>query len=214
LISQRIIILLRRRTLNKHHFIIAAVIALMAGFVGGTMSDKLLKAAQTSPEQEELTRVIVATEIHLVDEQGRERWILKLSKDGEPAMTFINRSGWAPMALGLNKAGLPYYNMVLEPHKGGGASFALLDSEMRSRARLGLREDGEPYLSLMDPNGQVRANLGSIDFRNPLTGRTEKRSSSSLMLFSENGRILFSAPGLSLMPARTFESAEKGWPFD
>jgi hypothetical protein len=200
--------------LNKHHFIVAAIIALMAGFVGGTMSDRLLKAAESSPKQEKLTRVIVATEIHLVDEQGRERWILKLSKDGEPAMTFINRSGWAPMALGLNKAGLPYYNMVLDPHKGGGASFALFDSEMRSRVSLGLREDGEPFLSLMDPGGQVRANLGSIDFRNPLTGRREKRSASSLVLFSENGKILFSAPGLSFMPARAFESPEEGWCFD
>jgi hypothetical protein len=197
--------------LNKNHFIVVATIALVAGFAGGTMSDKLLRAAESSPEQEELTGVIVATEIHLVDEQGQERWILKLSKDGEPAMTFINRSGWAPMALGLNKAGLPYYNMVLGPHKGGGLSFTLLDREMRSRAALGLRQDGEPYLSLMDPSGQVRANLGSIDFRNPLTGRREKRSSSSLVLFGEDGRILFSVPQLSLLPARAHNFSEIGW---
>jgi hypothetical protein len=200
--------------LKKQHLIVLATIALVAGFVGGTLSDKLFKAAESSPEQEALTRVIVATEIHLVDEQGKERWILKLSKDGEPAMTFINRSGWAPMALGLNKTGSPYYNMVLEPHKRSGPSFALLDSEMRSRAALGFREDGEPYLSLIDPSGQVRANLGSIDFRNPLTGRTEKRSSSSLVLFGEDGRILFSVPELSLLQAWAFKYREGERCFD
>jgi hypothetical protein len=194
--------------LNKKLFIVVATIALMAGFVGGTVSDKLLRAAESRLGQEQLARVIVATEIHLVDEQDRDRWILKLSKDGEPAMTFINRTGWAPMALGLNNAGLPYYNMVLEPHKGDGLSFVLLDREMRSRAALGLRESGEPYLSLMDPGGQVRANLGSIDFRNPLTGRREKRSSSSLVLFGEDGRILFSVPKLSLLPAQANNFSE------
>jgi hypothetical protein len=186
--------------LNKMHYIILATIALTAGLVGGAMSDRLIRAAESIQEERELTKVIVATEIHLVDDQGKERWILRLSKDGEPAMTFINKNGWAPMALGLNKTGSPYYNMVLEPHNGG-PSFVMLDSDMKSRTALGLRENGEPYLSFMDPSGQVRANLGSIDFRNPLTGKTEKRSSSSLVLFGEDGRILFSVPQLSLLPA-------------
>jgi hypothetical protein len=183
------------------HYIIVAIIAFMAGLVGGTMSDRLIRAAESGQEERDLKRVIVATEIHLVDGQGKERWILRLSKDGEPAMTFINKSGWAPMALGLNKTGSPYYNMVLEPYNGGGPSFAMLDSDMKSRAVLGLRENGEPYLSLIDPSGQVRANLGSIDFRNPLTGHKEKRSSASLVLFGEDGRILFSVPQMSLLPA-------------
>jgi hypothetical protein len=198
--------------LNKMHYIIVATIALMAGLLGGTMSDRLIRAAESGQEEGELTRVIVASEIHLVDDQGKERWILRLSKDGEPAMTFINKSGWAPMALGLNKTGSPYYNMVLEPRNGGGPSFVMLDSDMKSRAALGLRENGDPYLSFIDPSGQVRANLGSIDFRNPLTGKKEKRSSSSLVLFGEDGRILFSVPQLSLLPARAIAHF-KGSPY-
>jgi hypothetical protein len=181
-------------------YIVAGAIALVAGFVGGSMPDALTRTAESSQEGREITRVIVATEIHLVDEEGKERWILKLSKDGEPAMTFINKAGWAPMALGLNKTGVPYCNMVLEPHKAG-PTFSLLDSDMKTRAVLGLRESAEPYLSLMDPTGQVRANMGSIDFRNPLTGAKEKRPVSSLVLFGEDGRILFSVPKPSLLPA-------------
>jgi hypothetical protein len=186
--------------LNKMHYIFVATIALAAGLVGGAMSHGLDRAAESGQEERQLTGVVVATEIHLVDDQGKDRWVLRLSKDGEPDMTFINKRGWAPMALGLNKTGSPYYNMVLEPQNGG-PSFLLLDSDMKSRAALGLRENGEPYLSLIDPSGQVRANLGSIDFRNPLTGETEKRPPSSLVLFGEDGRILFSVPQLSLLPA-------------
>ena len=189
--------------MNKNHYIWVAALALVAGFIGGTLSSKLFTPGpKDSREDGNFNRVIVASEIHLVDAETKDRWVLKLSKDGEPDMTFISKNGWAPMGLGLNRTGHPYFSMVPESGKGGGPCLALLDREMRNRAVLGLREDGIPYLSLIDPNGQVRANLGGMDFKNPLTGMGEKRPPSSLLLFGETGEILFSAPELGFLPVK------------
>jgi hypothetical protein len=130
----------------------------------------------------------------LVDDQGKDRWVLKLSMDGEPNITFINKNGWAPMAMGVNKSGLPYFNMVLEPSKKAGPSLVLMDSQIRNRALLGLDGEGHPYLTFLDQTGQVRAALGSADLINPATGLREKRPSSSLVLMDEQGEVIWSAP--------------------
>jgi hypothetical protein len=69
-----------------------------------------------------------------------------------------------------------------------------MDSQIRNRALLGLAEDGNPYLSLLDETGQVRAAFGSVELTNPATGLQEKRPCSSLVLMDEGGRLIWSAP--------------------
>jgi hypothetical protein len=135
-----------------------------------------------------------------VDEEGRDRWVLNLSKDGEPTVTYVNKNGWAPMAIGINKEGLPFFNMVLEPSRKGGPSLIMMDSQMKSRALLGLSDKGEPHLSLLDEKGQTRLALGSAEFTNPLTGLREKRACSSIVLFDKDGKVLWSAPEVKLLP--------------
>ena len=149
----------------------------------------------------------MANEFHLVDEDGKEHWVLSLSRDGEPNMTFINEKGWAPMALGMNKRGLPYINMVMEPNSRSGPSLVLMDRRMKHRAVLGLDPEGEPSLSLLDSAGQVRAVLGAWALKNPVTGIDEKRPCSSLALLDDQGRIIWSVPGLAALPAH-FVSSE------
>jgi hypothetical protein len=178
--------------LKKLHNLLFVVIALAAGLVGGMLSTRVFRDL---PEENRHPRnIIVAHEFHLIDEVGRERWVLTMSKDGEPTLTFVNRSGWAPMAMGINKEGLPFFNMVLEPNQKGGPSLILMDSRMHTRALLGLSDDGEPHLSFLDHNGQERLALGGTEFPNPLTGLQEKRPSSSITLFDEQGKVLWSAP--------------------
>lgn len=182
----------------QYAFLVLA--ALVCGFFGGTLSNLFLQAP---PEDDKGHKnIIVAQEFHLVDHEGRERWVLNLSKDGEPSLTFVNKNGWAPMAMGINQEGLPYFNMVLEPGRKGGPSLILMDSRMKSRALLGVRGDGEPHLSLLDQNGIERLSLGSTEFPNPLTGIVEKRPLPSITLFDESGKPLWSAPESRPLPLK------------
>lgn len=175
--------------------ILMVIVAFVAGLLGGMLSSKWTTSDESGVQQQLGAKdVVIANEFHLVDDDGRDRWVLKLSMDGEPNATFINKNGWAPMAIGVNKRGLPYFNMILEPHKEGGPSFVLMDSQIRNRALLGLAQDGNPYLSLLDENGQVRAAFGSVELKNPATGLPERRPCSSLVLMDEAGRVIWSAP--------------------
>lgn len=180
--------------MGKKSYVVMLILALVAGVLGGTLSSKIFWGQEEKPEDLDLRKVIVANEIHLVDPQGKARWVLAFSKDGEPSVTFVNKEGWAPMAMGVNRNGFPFFNMILQPRKGGGPSLTLMDGRMKNRAVLGLWEDGEPYLRLLDRNGQVRATLGSTVLRDSLTGSSVRRPCSSLVLFDEKGKIIWSAP--------------------
>lgn len=183
--------------MSKKQYIPMFIVAIIAGFLGGALSNRFMTLDRVETQKDlGAKNVVVANEFHLVDDDGKDRWVLKLSGEGEPNITFINKNGWAPMAIGVNRKGFPFFNMVLEPRKNGGPSFVLMDSQMKNRALLGLRRDGEPYLSLLDKNGQVRAALGSIDLKNPITGLNEKRPCSSLVLFDQDGKVIWSTPEL------------------
>jgi hypothetical protein len=186
--------------LNKIHYALWVVLGLVSGIAGGMVSPRFLQHPPV--EDKHLKNIIVAHELHLVDEEGRERWVLAISKDGEPTLTFVNKSGWAPLAMGINKDGLPFFNMVLEPNQQGGPSLVLMDSRMNSRALLSLNGDGEPHLAFLDHNGQRRLTLGSTEFPNPLTGLDEKRPCSSIALFDELGKVLWSAPEFKPLPVK------------
>ena len=186
--------------MEKRQYIFMLALALLAGAIGGGLAGKVFWKRAQAPEDLELKKVIVANEIHLVDHAGKARWVLAFSKEGEPSITFVNKEGWAPMAMGVNRNGFPFFNMILQPLKGGGPSLTLMDGRMKNRAVLGLWEDGEPYLTLRDRNGQVRATLGSTDLKHPLTGANIRRPSSSLVLFDEEGKIIWSAPQHTVRP--------------
>ena len=47
---------------------------------------------------------------------------------------------------------------------------------------------------LIDKNGHARAVLGTTELKRTVTGSTEIRAPSSLVLFNEKGKVAFSAP--------------------
>lgn len=196
--------------MRNPHYLFFVVIALAAGVAGGLVSNAFLQPS--AREESGLKNIVVAHEFHLVDEEGRDRWVLKLSKDEEPTATFVNKNGWAPMAVGINQEGFPFFNMVLEPNRKGGPSIILMDSQMKSRALFGLNEEGEPLLSLLDENGRLRLALGSAEFTNPQTGLPEKRACSSIVLFDEDGKVLWSAPEVKLLPVTLSSTGGKTRP--
>jgi hypothetical protein len=69
----------------------------------------------------------------------------------------------------------------------------LYDQKGEPRSSLVLDADGSPSLTLNDPK-HVRAVLGSSCLKNTTTGSTEHRSPSSLVLFREDGKLLWSTP--------------------
>jgi len=71
--------------------------------------------------------------------------------------------------------------------------FILLDED-NIKAMLGVDEDGNPRFQLYDSNGDLRAVLGSTRLKNTTTGSTEIRAVSSLVLFDEEGNVVWSAP--------------------
>jgi hypothetical protein len=186
--------------LNKRQYALLVVLALFSGLGGGMISTRFLQ--DPLEKDKDHRNIIVAQEFHLVDEEGRQRWMLAVSKHGEPSLTFVNKNGWAPIAMGINRDGLPFFNMVLEPSQKGGPSLVLMDSRMNSRASLGLSEDGEPQLAFLDHNGQRRLTLGNTEFPNPLTGLDEKRPCASIALFDEQGKVVWSAPEFKPLPVR------------
>lgn len=62
------------------------------------------------------------------------------------------------------------------------------------RAELGLDADGEPSFKLFDKLGTHRAVLGTTQLKNTQTGSIETRAPSSLVLFDEGNKVLWSAP--------------------
>lgn len=181
--------------MNGRGYLLQFLPALAAGILGGLVAAGIfqLKSRQ-GPEEADPRKVVVASEYHLVDRKGKDRWVLGLSRAGEPCITFINRNGWAPMAVGINKDGLPFLNMILEPLQEKGPSLVMMDARMKTRILLGLSGDGDPRLVFLDSQGQTRALLGSMEIRDALTGSTEDRPIPSLVLQDEKGGVIWAAP--------------------
>lgn len=170
--------------MTRKHVVWTLLLALAAGFGGGALATRLFSWEPAVYEGDtKRGGVVVASEFHLVDEDGKDRWVLALSRGGEPSVTFVNRAGWAPMALGINQDGLPYFNMVMEPSGKGGPSLVLMDSQMKTRTLLGLGEDGEPSLVMIDKEGRRRLVLGN--------GEHKK---GSLVLLDSEGKALHAWP--------------------
>lgn len=184
--------------MNKLRYLLLVAVALTAGIAGGMISTRFLQ--EIVEEDMHHRNIVVAHEFHLVDEEGKQRWLLTVSKDGEPALTFVNKSGWAPMAMGINREGVPFFNMILEPNQSSGPSLVLMDSRMKSRALLGLSKEGDPQLAFLDQAGQKRLAMGCVEFPNPLTGVQEKRPCSSITLFDEQGTVIWSVPDFKPLP--------------
>ena len=70
----------------------------------------------------------------------------------------------------------------LHIHKGQGALALDMDTS------------GNPSLFLVDEKGQTRAQLGTADLKETASGTLIHRSPASLVLFKEDGRVLWETP--------------------
>jgi hypothetical protein len=115
----------------------------------------------------------------LRDHNGDQRVGLELDKQDTPGVFLYDQKGETRSSLVLDSVGDP--------------NLSLFDARGRPRAVLNFDNDGSPSLSLNDTK-QLRAVLGSVHLKNTKTGSVEHRSPSSLVLFGENGRVLWEVP--------------------
>jgi hypothetical protein len=101
-------------------------------------------------------------------------WARLGEEAGQVRLELCGREGWPRASLALGENGEP--------------SLALYDRDQRLRAALALGPEGEPLLSLLDQEGLRRVALGRLDTEGLV------RPVSSLVLFSERGNPIWTAP--------------------
>lgn len=74
-----------------------------------------------------------------------------------------------------------------------GDSLTLTGSSILARAELSV-ESGRPVFKLYDENNIVRAALGAVEIEVIRTGELRDRTESSLILFDNDGEVIWSAP--------------------
>ena len=118
--------------------------------------------------------------VTLTDENGTRRAVLFLADDGAPSLAFSDKQRRSRVVLNLLGNGF--------------ASLSLSDGAGRLHAALDLERDGSPSLALYDEKQRTRAILGNTELEGGKGRGLEKRRTSSLLLFDENGTLIWHAP--------------------
>ncbi len=167
--------------MNRKQYCLMVVLTLVAGLAGGVVSSQFLIGepvfAQKMPQHQ---KVVEAEEFRLVDKDGNTRTALRVVT-GAPMLLMISKDDKVALQIGLN----PVNEWPL---------LVLRDKNERDRATLCLNANGKPSLYLLDENRKVRVTLGSTPLKVPGTGPITKRSVSTLVLFDEEGNVIWSAP--------------------
>jgi len=209
--------------MNRKQCIFTLSVALVSGLMGGVLSIWFLMPPSVLA-QDEPQKVIEAEEFRVVDAVGRAWAVLDSTglsiyepPNEKPVasydfMGFSAQSNSSEVSLdwtgGLQ---IKYDDTIafLDPavglylKDGTGRLFitaldeqgaSLLLTSGRSGMSFSVTPSEEPNLSLLDKKGDTRAVLGRTTLDNTRTGSTEIRAPSSLVLFDEEGNVVWSAP--------------------
>ncbi len=195
--------------MNNNQKTLIVLLALLAGFVGGFISNKLFTTtkfafAEKKPKAQE---VIVAEKFEIVNMKGQVCGSIEGNEiGGKPVGLLslgVNNSslllsadeGGASLTLKTNKAVIEidtWNGMDQDPDH---ASITL----SRRGSRIGdsdleIRTDKGTYIKLADYKGNMRTVIGNVETENEKTGVTHQHPISSIVLFNEKGNVLWSAP--------------------
>jgi hypothetical protein len=153
---------------------ITVVLAIAAGFFGAMLWGQLFapRSVVAGEGQQGKTVTadrIVAREILLVDNDGRQRAVLAVTPDDLARLSFLTTSGKRRLAMG-----------VLAD---GESALGLYDAQGRVRIGLNVPLDDSASVHLVDKTGRNRANFVQLPNGN-----------SSFEIFNEDGHLLWSAP--------------------
>lgn len=132
------------RKVGGLHYRLIVTLALLGGFVGGTLSSRLFAPSPAVAQPE--PGVVAAHAFVLLDRDARPRAGLSLLPDGQSGVGFLDGDGTLRALLGFGASST--------------TGLALLDQEGTPRALLALSPDGTPALVFSDKDGEARAALG------------------------------------------------------
>jgi len=174
--------------MNQKQFLLTLLLAIISGSLGGALSVWFLMPPSVLA-QDEVPKVIEAQQFKVVDKDGKAGAIL-----GNGGLWLSGlRGGSILLADSLKIANLASESAVEIFADEDGAGLRI-SNENRMIADLLVDEDGNPRFQLYDSKGDVRTVLGSTRLKNTSTGSTEMRAPSSLVLFNEEGDVVWSAP--------------------
>jgi len=177
--------------MNRKQFIFTLLLALLSGLMGGVLSTWFLMP-QLVPAQGSPQKVITAEQFQLVDKHGKVRGefgvrdyaaALQAATDIElkftgdmlvPGLRLFSEDGQRTLA-----------QLSLE----GDSPFLRIIDDTDATTLLGAER-----LALFDSDENLRAALGATNLKHTDTGSTEIRAPSSLVLFDEEGNVVWSAP--------------------
>jgi len=209
-------------TMKKRDYALMLTIAMFFGLVGGGVISWIINSQTVFAEKATGNeKVIVAEEFRLVDKNGAQLATLHVDQAGQPNLV-INDNAHTPrltmvfgsegaLYFGLNdkkgkktvfmevddkgasKLGMGKPNVLLSVSADGRPLMNLSDGT-RPRAVLGLWPDGDPNLTLRDKDGNRRAVFGRIEPESSQIAIIDKRPISSLVLYGEDGRVIWNTP--------------------
>ena len=167
--------------MKSMQYVLILFLSIISAFLGGALSVWFLMLPSVLA-QDEPPKVIEAEQFRVVDEEGKT--MARLSLAGlfiydPPNVLPIARYDY--MGLKLNVE-----NGFVHLSRDG---ILLLESHGTS-----LKFDPVLGLSLHDSEGNLRVALGTTRLEHANTGSTEIRAPSSLVLFDEDGKVVWSAP--------------------
>ena len=133
---------------RKHFFFV--VLMLLSGFAGGIFSNILfLQGAQATKKAE---KEVTAQAFNLVDEHGKYRGGLTSSRDGCPAVGFVDESGKVTA----------YFSLAPD-----GPIIAFHDNKNRMRLSIGLDDEGNPGIHFADDRKKPKMGIVVTKNGNP-----------------------------------------------
>lgn len=183
--------------MTRKQFFLTLSVAIISGVLGGALSVWFLMP-QSVLAQEGVPELIEAREFRVVDGEGRIRARLGHDTYGSTQLLFFDETGEDRIILALGISG-PFLQLQ-ESSTGPAASLSLdslgfWQSQLRPGNFISLAlSDNGPMLRLVDEDGTLRAALGTTELKHSNTGSTEIRATSSLVLFNEEGNVVWSAP--------------------
>lgn len=157
----------REPTWNRELILLS--LCIMAGIIGGLVSSVIFKDRPAFAE--------TAGQSPLLSTEGQEFGTLVQAQE----IRLTDKSG-NPLA-------------VLTTSVDTGEPFLALYSKKDGKYRIMLDVvDGNPRIILRDEKAQTRLVLGGAEVMSRLKGSTERRSTSSIVMFNPDGKLTWSAP--------------------
>ena len=204
--------------MNRRQYSQIVILALIAGLVGGIVSNQFLMGQPFLPEKNGLQeKVIRAESFEVVDQEGEVLARLRQDAGIGAALEFVDGDGTTYMELsgGLGMDGLRFldgdsaesyyapggfqtqstsgrimFNTVL-----GYGQLWLTDGNGHVRMILGVEKNGEPFINLGGFFENIHKTvIGYTELETPKTGETHTRSASSIVMFDKKGTVIWSAP--------------------